>query len=63
VVPVHELLDEIINYLAIAFQYGQNPGPENLLKLLHLALGKHSPIFSEKAVSDYGMKMRVLKIQ
>jgi hypothetical protein len=59
VVPVHELLDEIINYLALAFQHGQNPGPENLLKLFHVGFGEHSPVFSEKAISDYGMKMRV----
>ena len=41
------------NYLALAFQYGQNPGP--------VALGKHikGPIATEKAISDYGMKMRV----
>jgi hypothetical protein len=61
VVPVHELMDEIISYPALAFQHGQNPGPENFLKLPHLALGKYikSPVFSEKAVSDYGMKMRM----
>jgi len=58
VAPVHELLDEIINYPALAFQHGQDAGPENFLKLLHLAPGKHikGPAFSEKAVSDYGMK-------
>ena len=61
VVPVHELLDEIISYPALAFQHGENPGPENFFKLLHLSLGKHikGPIFTEKAVSDYCMKMRV----
>jgi hypothetical protein len=59
--PVHELLDEIINYLALAFQHGQDPGPEDLLKLLHAAPGKHikGPVFSEKAVDDYDMKMRM----
>ena len=61
VVPVHELLDEIISYLALAFQHGENSGPENFFKLLHVAPWKHikGPVFSEKAVSDYGMKMRV----
>ena len=51
---VYELLDEIINYLVLAFQHGKNPGPENLLKLLYFALGKHikgPPIFTKKAVS------------
>ena len=59
--PVHELADEIIGYLALAFQHSQDTGPEDLLKLLYLAPGKHikSPVFSEKAVSDYGMKMRM----
>jgi len=58
VAPVHELLDKIISYLALAFQHGQNPGAENFLKMLHLALGKHikGPTGSEKAVSDYGVK-------
>ena len=37
VVPVHELLNKTIGYLALAFQHGQNPGPKDLLKLLHLA--------------------------
>ena len=36
VVPVQELLDEIISYLAFAFQHVQNPGPENFLKLFHV---------------------------
>jgi hypothetical protein len=60
VVPVHELLDEIINYPALAFQHGQNPGPEDLLKLL-VGFGKHIkyPTESKKAISYYGMKMRV----
>ena len=58
---VHELLDKIISYLALAFQHGQDTGPENLLKLLYLAPGKHikGPAPSEKAISDYGMKMRM----
>jgi len=57
VVPVHELLDEIINYPALVFQHGRNPGPENFLKLL-VGFGEHikGPAFSEKAVIDYGMK-------
>jgi hypothetical protein len=61
VAPVHELLDEIIGYLAFAFQHGQDTGPENLLKLLYLAPGKHikGPALSEKAISNYGMKMRM----
>ena len=60
-VPVHELLNKTIGYPALAFQHGQNPGPKDLLKLLHLAPWKHikGPTLSEKAVSDYGMKMRV----
>ena len=59
--PDYELLDKIISYFALAFQHGQDTGPENLLKLLHVAPWKHieGPVFSEKAVSDYGMKMRV----
>jgi hypothetical protein len=54
VAPVHELLDEIIGYLALAFQHGENSGPENFFKLLHVAPWKHikGPVFSEKAVSD-----------
>jgi hypothetical protein len=44
---VHELLDEIVSYLALAFQHGQDPGPEDLLKLLYLVPGKHikGPVF------------------
>jgi hypothetical protein len=57
VVPVHELADEIIDYFALAFQHGQDTGAEDLLKLLYLAPGKHRPALSEKAISDYGMKM------
>lgn len=58
---VHELLDEIINYPDLAFQHGQDTGPENLLKLLYVAPWKYikGSVFSEKAVSDYGMKMRM----
>jgi hypothetical protein len=61
VAPVHELLDEIIGYLALAFQHGQDTGSEDLLKLLYLAPGKHIkvPALSEKAISAYGMKMRM----
>ena len=43
----------------LIFQHDRNPGPENLLKLLHLAPWKHSPVFPEKAVSDYGVKILV----
>jgi hypothetical protein len=57
VASVHELADEIIGYLALAFQHSQDTGAEDLLKLLYLAHGKHRPTLSEKAVSDYGMKM------
>jgi hypothetical protein len=59
VAPVHELADEIIGYLALAFQHGQDTGPEDLLKLFHVGFGEHikGPVFSEKAINDYGMKM------
>jgi hypothetical protein len=43
VAPVHELLDEIINYPVLVFQHGQNPRPENLLLAIHL-LGKGGPV-------------------
>jgi len=59
-VPVHELLDKIINYPALAFQHGQNPGPEDLLKLL-VGFGEHikGPTGSKETVCRNCMKMRV----
>jgi len=61
VASVHELADEIISYLALAFQHGQNPGPENFLKLLHVGFGEHikGPTGSKETVCCNGMKMRV----
>jgi hypothetical protein len=50
---------KIIGYLALAFQNDQNTGTEDSLKLLYLGSGKHikGPVFSKKAVINYGMKM------
>jgi hypothetical protein len=60
VVPVHELLDEIINYPALAFQHGQDTGPEDLLKLL-VGFGEHikDPTGSKETVCRNCVKMRV----
>ncbi len=47
VVPVHELLDEIVSYPALAFQHSQNPGPEDLPSCFISHLGVLSRFFGK----------------
>ncbi len=59
VAPVHQFFDELVVYLALTFEHGQDLGAEDLLQFSHVSFGKtvEGPVRSEQPVGDNGMKV------
>ena len=59
VMPAHEFFDELVVYLALTLQHGQDLGTEDLFELFQVSFGEaiEGPVGAKQPVGDNGMKM------
>lgn len=56
--PVHQFFDELVVYLALTLEHGQDLGAKDLLLFFHVSIGKtvECPVWAKQSVSDNGME-------